>query len=188
MTSAVAAAAARRRNALDEADPLGAGRRNRVRACVALIFTLLWSGAALLVVTTVAPAAFRVLPSRALAGALVGQVLPVLFLSGAAIAMLAFALTRPTAPMRRMRQLGAMGTLVACSIAQGVIAPKIAALREQIGPNLEALPAADPLRVAFGQLHGFSVLALGVAMICALVTILACVRAVMTVPRAEAAE
>lgn len=188
MTSAVAAAAARRRAERDTADPVGAVSRNRVRACVALILTLLWSGAALLVVTTVAPAAFRVLPTRALAGALVGQVLPVLFIAGAAIAVFALALTPRSAPMGVMRRLGAIGTLVACGVAQGVIAPKIAALREQIGPNLEALPASDPLRVAFGQLHGFSVLALGVAMICALVTILACVRAVMTVPRAEAAE
>jgi hypothetical protein len=38
----------------------------------------------------VAPAAFRVLPTRALAGALVGEVLPVLFWAGAVTGALAF--------------------------------------------------------------------------------------------------
>jgi len=49
---------------------------------VAFILLSAWLGAGVLFATVVAPAAFAVLPSRALAGALVGRVLPVIFVSG----------------------------------------------------------------------------------------------------------
>ena len=59
-----------------------------------------WLGAGLLFAAVVAPAAFRVLPSRALAGALAGAVLPVLFWTGAAVGVWGvLALRRP--PARR---------------------------------------------------------------------------------------
>jgi len=51
-----------------------------------------WLGAAVLVAAVVAPAAFRVLPTRSLAGAVVGQVLPVIFASGFLIAIIAMGL------------------------------------------------------------------------------------------------
>jgi len=41
-----------------------------------------WLGAAALFAASVAPAAFAVLPSRSLAGDVVGRVLPVVFWSG----------------------------------------------------------------------------------------------------------
>src|SRR2546430_17499154 len=47
-----------------------------------------WIGAALLFALVVAPAAFAVLPSRILAGALVGRVLPVIFYAGVVIGSL----------------------------------------------------------------------------------------------------
>jgi len=47
-----------------------------------------WIGAALLFALIVAPAAFAVLPSRTLAGALVGRVLPVIFYAGVVIGSL----------------------------------------------------------------------------------------------------
>lgn len=180
--SAAAAVAARRRNERDAADPSGAVVRNQKRALATVVLTAIWGGAALLVVTTVAPAAFRVLPTRSLAGALVGQVLPVLFISGLFIGTLALALTPRGAPRALLRRIGALGTLAGCAVAQVVIGPRIAELREQIGPSVEALAATDPLRVAFGRLHGFSVLSLGVAMIFALVTLTGALLAVRTVP------
>ena len=164
MTAAAAALAARRRNERDAADPSGAVSRNQVRALTTVVLTAIWGGAGLLVVTTVAPAAFRVLPTRALAGALVGQVLPVLFLSGLLVGVLALALTPRTAPRALLRRIGAAGMIAGCAVAQFIIGPKITTLRERIGPSVDALAANDPLRVSFGQLHGLSVLALGVAM------------------------
>ena len=87
-TGVAAALAAKRRDERDALDPMGAVRRNHLRALVSLLVTAIWCGAALIVVTTVAPAAFRVLPTRTLAGALVGQVLPVLFVAGLFVGVL----------------------------------------------------------------------------------------------------
>ncbi|MBC7841971.1 MAG: DUF4149 domain-containing protein [Gemmatimonadaceae bacterium] len=185
MTAPVAAIAARRRRERDAADPVGAVARNQLRALVAVVLCALWGGAALIVVSTVAPAAFRVLPTRSLAGALVGQVLPVLFISGMIVGVMTLVLTPRGAPRSVLRRIGAIGTLAGCTVAQVVIGPRIAALRERIGPSVEALAATDPLRVTFGQLHGLSVLALGVAMVFALIALVGATLAARTAPSTD---
>lgn len=182
MTAPIAAIAARKRRERDEADPIGAVSRNQLRALVSIVVCAIWGGAALIIVSTVAPAAFRVLPTRTLAGALVGQVLPVLFVSGMIVGVITLGLTPRGAPRAWLRRLGAIGTLVGCTIAQVVIGPRIAAVRERIGPSVEALAATDPLRVTFGQLHGLSVLALGVAMVFTLIALVGATLAARTPP------
>lgn len=182
MTAPVAAIAARKRRERDLADPVGAVARNQMRALISVVVNAIWGGAALIVVSTVAPAAFRVLPTRSLAGALVGQVLPVLFISGMIVGVLTLALTPRGAPRALLRRIGAIGTLTGCAIAQFVIGPKIAAVRERIGPSVEALATTDPLRVTFGQLHGLSVLSLGVAMVFALVALVGATLAARSTP------
>lgn len=124
-----------------------------------------WLGAAILVAAVVAPAAFRVLPSRTLAGAIVGEVLPVIFVSGIAVAAISAAAEwrGGIRPATRLAPLLAM--ILACVIAQLVIGPKIAAVRASIGGAVDALDAADPRRVQFGRLHAFSVLWMGIAMV-----------------------
>src|SRR4029077_12340066 len=52
------------------------------------VLLAVWIGAALLFALVVAPAAFAVLPTRTLAGALVGRVLPVIFYAGVVIGSL----------------------------------------------------------------------------------------------------
>lgn len=185
MGAAAAAVAARHRRERDAADPVGAVARNHTRALASIVLSAIWGGAALIVVAAVAPAAFKVLPTRSLAGALVGEVLPVLFFSGIAVGVIVFALTTRGAPGSIVRRVGAAGMIAGCAIAQLVIGPKIHALRERIGPSVEALAATDPLRVAFGTLHGLSVLALGVAMVFALVALIASVLAARTIPLAD---
>ena len=180
-TTIAAVKASQRRAERDRLDPVGAIARNRLRAIMSLSMLSLWGGGALIVAVAVAPAAFRVLPTRALAGALVGQVLPVVFIAGLVIGTLAFVLTAGGAPRALLRRIGAGGIVLGCAAAQGVIAPKIAALREQIGPNIEALATTDPLRVAFGRLHGFSVMWLGVAMVACLIAMAGTALAAQTV-------
>lgn len=127
-----------------------------------------WLGASALFAAVVAPAAFAVLPSRALAGALVGRVLPVLFIAGIVVAVVALLLERPTvgrAPRLRRAALAAMA--VACVAAQFVVAPRIERLREAIGGAIDALPVGDDRRVAFGRLHAISVGWLALAMVAA---------------------
>lgn len=120
-----------------------------------------WLGAALLFAVVVAPAAFAVLPTRALAGLLVGRVLPVLFWSGAIVGV---ALIPGGAGWRR----GAAIALVVASLgAQLGVAPRIQRLRAALGPDIEAIDPADERRAAFGRLHAVSVALLGVGMLAA---------------------
>ena len=135
-----------------------------------------WLGAALLLAAVVAPAAFAALPSRAFAGAVVGRVLPVVFVSGIVVGAVvaAMALTGGPAAYARSRAAAAIVLAGACAVAQFVVGPRIHRLRETMGPSIEALAAADARRVAFGRLHGISVAWLGAGMLAALVALALC--------------
>jgi hypothetical protein len=66
-------------------DPSMIGERAISSSAISVVGLSAWLGAAVLAATVVAPAAFAVLPTRSLAGALVGRVLPVLFYGGAVV-------------------------------------------------------------------------------------------------------
>lgn len=142
-------------------------RERRGIVVAQLVVASAWLGAALLFVAVVAPAAFASLPTRTLAGALVGAVLPSLFYSGLvvgiALAVAAFAVRRG----RIVTPGTVAGFLIAvsCAAAQFVVAPRIERARASISGPIESVPPSDPRRVAFGRLHGASVLWLGVAVI-----------------------
>lgn len=123
-----------------------------------------WLGAALLTVAVVAPAAFAVLPSRTMAGSLVGRVLPALLVTGMAVGVLVAALLGG-GPGRRVPAITALCAAAACGVSHFLVDPRIARLRGEIGVPVDALPADDARRVAFGLLHGYSVGGLGVAML-----------------------
>ena len=125
-----------------------------------------WLGAALLVATVVAPAAFAVLPTRTLAGALVGRVLPVLFYAGAAIGIVAALLGRAAMPSLA-RVVAGVVMVASCLAAQLVVAPRIERVRLEAARPIDELAVGDPRRAAFGRLHGVSVLLLGIAGIAA---------------------
>jgi hypothetical protein len=140
-------------------------------AIVAIVLLAAWLGAAVLVAAVVAPAAFAVLPSRALAGALVGRVLPVIFWSGMIVGLVSAALTW-TLPARGWRTGAALALVAACAAAQLVVAPRIERVRSQIGGAVDALDPSDPRRQAFGRLHGMSVAWMGVGGLAALVALI----------------
>src|SRR5947207_1638119 len=142
-----------------------------------------WIGAALLFTLVVAPAAFSVLPTRTLAGALVGRVLPVLFYAGVVIgsAIVVLDLIGRTGTWGRAAA-GAVSAL-ACAVAQLVVGTRIDRLRAAIDGPLDALAADDPRRVAFGKLHAISVGWLGVALLAAIIALTLAVRSLP--PRRE---
>src|SRR6478752_7499323 len=134
-----------------------------------------WLGATIFVGAVVAPAAFAVLPTRTLAGALVGRVLPPLFWSGAAVGAFVAVMVRRS---QRMAALGAALVMVVASLAaQLVVAPRIEAVRVSAAGPIDALPRDDARRLAFGRLHGASVALLGLAGVAATVTLLLTARA-----------
>ena len=123
-----------------------------------------WGGAALLTVTVVTPGAFAVLPTRTMAGTMVGWVLPALFLSGIAVAVIVVVLSGRRHEFRPAALTAALAG-AACAVSQFGINPRIAQLRAEIGGPMDALPADDARRVAFGLLHGYSIGGLAVAML-----------------------
>jgi len=144
-------------------------------ALVSITLLAAWLGAALVVSAVVAPAAFDVLPTRTLAGALIGRVLPVLFWSGVVIGLLVLWMGWRL-PFPQTRTAAAFVLVAACVVAQLVIAPRIERIRVQIGGPLEALDPSNPLRQSFGRLHGLSVACLGVGGLAALVILVLLIR------------
>jgi hypothetical protein len=140
-----------------------------------LVLLAAWLGAATLVAAAVAPAAFAVLPSRTLAGALVGRVLPVIFWSGIVVGVTSLLAAR-AAGAGITAVAGSLILVAGCAIAQLVISPRIERMRDAIGGPVDALALADPRRVDFGRLHGLSVLAMGVAGVGALLALVMLVR------------
>src|SRR5258708_5905964 len=89
------------------------------------IVLALWIGAAAFFSVAVAPALFAVLPTRTLAGAAVGRILPVVFYAGLAIGALMIGLrTRAgTDGLWDGRRLAGIVMVVACAVAQFVVGP-----------------------------------------------------------------
>jgi hypothetical protein len=123
-----------------------------------------WGGAALLTIAVVAPGAFRALPSRGMAGAVVGEVLPTIFITGIVIG-LAVALLAGRNGAAAGATAASLASAGACAVAQFGINPRIVRLREMAGGSIDAWTQDDPRRVMFGMLHGYSVGALAVAML-----------------------
>jgi hypothetical protein len=148
-----------------------------VSVMIAIVLLASWLGAATIVSASVAPAAFAVLPSRSLAGALVGRVLPVLFWSGLVVAIVT-AWLAARYPGAGVRGTAAVVLAGACLVAQFAIAPRIERVRAAIGGPVDALDPSSPLRQAFGRLHGASVACLGVGGLAALFLLVLLVRVV----------
>jgi hypothetical protein len=150
---------------------------------VRLLLIALWLGGAVFFSAAVAPSAFGVLRERGIAyaneaaGSIVTRTLSTLNTGGFLIALflLATAFLYRRGVRRRAFLTEVVSLLVvaiATGVGQWVIAARMSALRTAMGRPIDDVAAADPLRVAFGSLHGYSVMALGVAIIAAAVALL----------------
>jgi hypothetical protein len=140
---------------------------------VCAVLLAAWIGATLYFSVVVTRAAFAVLPTRTMAGALVGQTLPILFDTGMLVgAVLAGAALLSHVGMARNASLwGGIAIFVVTALARFVILARIARLRASMPSVIDSLPVTDPSRRAFGQLHAASVGALGVAMLVGLIVL-----------------
>ena len=134
----------------------------------------LWLGAAVFFTAAVAQSAFAVLPSRELAGAMVNRTLAILNYGGIVVGLILLASSIvKTEKVNRLKLWIEQGLLLfltaACAFGQFVIGARLHDLRRQIGRPIDEIAADDPLRIAFGALHGYSVLILAFAMLAALV-------------------
>lgn len=146
---------------------------------VQLIILALWLGAAAFFSFAVAPALFATLPSRTLAGQVVGRTLPIVFYLGMAAGAVVVVLqtTGGRGGIRDVRALCGCLMVAACAVAQFIIGRRIDRLRDALGGPIESLAADDARRIAFGRLHGASVAWLGIAMLAAGVAVVLAWRA-----------
>ncbi|HEV3471099.1 MAG TPA: DUF4149 domain-containing protein [Pyrinomonadaceae bacterium] len=142
-----------------------------------LLVAALWLGGAAFFSFAVAPSAFAVLPTRDLAGALVARTLAVVNVGGALAGLLLLA-TLPFGRARARRsalwaEAAALAVVTAASAAgHWLIAARMRGLRARMGAPIDSLAPGDPLRVAFNDLHGYSVAALSAAMLAGAVALL----------------
>ena len=148
---------------------------------IRLLLMGLWLGAAVFFSFVVAPSAFSILRSSSalyanhLAGSIVTRTLAVVNTSGFVISLvlLASALLWRETEQRRRASLIEIVSLAVVAVATGagqwVIAARMLELRRQMGRPIDDIAQADPLRLAFNSLHGYSVAALAVAMLAGLV-------------------
>lgn len=135
-----------------------------------------WAGAMLFFGVAVAPAAFAALPTRELAGGVVGRVLLRLNLAGMAVACLAAVSAVAQAALRRgagswALRLGLALLAVALLAGSLRVSHRMEALRAEMG-GIDRVAEDHPLRVAFGRMHRLSVrlhagaLLLAIALFC----------------------
>lgn len=141
----------------------------------------LWLGAACFFSFAIAPVAFGVLPSRELAGLVVNRTLTIVNYSGIGIGAILLAgsyVSRQN--VNRLKLWSEQGLLLlltaACAFGHFVIAAKLSDLRGQIGRPIDEIGTDDPLRLAFNDLHGYSVTILMTAMIAAVAAFFLLVR------------
>ena len=145
-----------------------------------LLLIAAWVGAAVFFSAAVAPAAFHV--SRGfnlsnpgeIAGALVNRTLGVINMSGFVISALLIVLTVVLKKLYKASSFVAQlvlltVVLVSTAVGEWVIASRMRELRTAMAIPIEQVSAGDPMRVAFQTLHGYSVAALSIAIIAALI-------------------
>jgi len=141
-----------------------------------IVCIAVWVGACVLFAAGLAPVLFEVLPTRELAGVVVNRVLRLLNVGGLVVGfglLLSLWSGGRHASAWRWRAEAASLVVVAvtCAVNHFIIARRIAELRAQMPTPIDSLAANDDLRVAFGSLHGWSILVLGCGMVAGIVAL-----------------
>lgn len=145
-----------------------------IPADLRILLIALWLGAAMFFSFAVAPSAFAVLPQRELAGAIVNRTLAIINYSGFITGLILLGLSLYSRQnVSRVKLWIEQGLLLiltaACSFGQFVVGARLRGLREQMARPIDEVAVDDPLRIAFNDLHGYSVTVLTVAMISAMI-------------------
>jgi len=127
-----------------------------------LLSLIVWLGGLMFFAFVLAPKAFSVLPSRHLAGTVVGRSLGALHWMGIASGILFLAssilysrLTRGTAHVFAARHVFICLMLTLTLISQFGIIPRMDTLRASIG-EIDSVPPNNPARLQFDALHVWS--------------------------------
>ena len=149
---------------------------------LSLSFLSLWLGAAIFFSSVVAPAAFAALRSfqvanmNEIAGTIVTRALSAINVSGVLISLSLLLLT-VIAERKNIEASFFAGTFaltlmaLATAVGHWVIAARMRGLRLAM-VAIDQVPPADPRRIAFNNLHRYSVIALMLAMLAAVAAII----------------
>jgi hypothetical protein len=158
------------------------GRSSTFTGGLSLLLLSLWLGAAIFFSSVVAPTAFGALRSfqvpnvNEIAGAIVSRALAVINVSGALISLFLLALTL-TAERKNMRKSVVAGSIAltlmagATVVGHWLIAARMHALRLAM-VTIDLVSPDDPRRIAFNNLHRYSVISLMLAMLAAIAAII----------------
>jgi hypothetical protein len=122
-----------------------------------------WVGSTIFLMFFVAPDAFRLMPTRDFAGAIVGLSLTRLHLMGMVAALIflvchTWLIKRPEALIRPAALLVLLMVILTAASQYGVT-PRMADLRQEMVAehgSVDGTPRTHPLRLAFGRLHAVS--------------------------------
>ena len=127
-----------------------------------LLSLIVWLGGLIFFAFVLAPTAFSVLPSRHLAGTVVGRSLGALHWMGIAAGIIFLAssilynrLSKGAAHVFNARHVLICLMLVLTLVSQFGIIPRMDALRASIG-EIDSVPPNDPARMQFDALHVWS--------------------------------
>lgn len=151
---------------------------------VSLLLIAMWLGAAIFFSASMAPSVFAMLRSfhlsntNQIAGSIVTRTLAVVNVSGflISLALVLVALFSSKLVGRRASVIEVAALLiiaVTTGVGHWLIAARMLALRAAMIVPIDQTEPDNPLRVAFSNLHGYSVALLGSAMIAALIAFLA---------------
>ena len=141
---------------------------------IRLALLSLWLGAMAFFSFVVAPSAFAVLPSTQLAGNLVSRTLGVTeiigMVIGTAILIVLLAARRPGRKAFLCELITVALMTVSMIVSHFVVSRRLRAMRVEFG-DISALAATDQARLAFDQLHQYSVWLMSFDILAALILI-----------------
>jgi hypothetical protein len=145
-----------------------------------LLLLGLWLGSMMFFSFAVAPSAFAVLPSRHLAGLIVGNTLVKVEVIGLAIGLALLLIqiikSRTRATSGKLHLLFLVVGLATMAALRFWISPAMNSLRLAMGNEIDRVPVTDPLRIQFNDLHQYSVSLMGTAIVAGLALLFFTVR------------
>jgi Domain of unknown function (DUF4149) len=121
-----------------------------------LLAVVVWIGGIIFFSFGVAPVVFSVLPTRALAGAVVNRSLTTLHWMGLTSGIVFLACSLLSRRRLRLAQLLVAGMLALTAVSQFIVTPKMERLRQEMG-IIDLRSPSDSRRVSFEELHQWSV-------------------------------
>jgi hypothetical protein len=145
---------------------------------VAAMLLLLWAGMALGIAVLAAPIAFHQLPSRDLAGRVIGACFWWIDLLAWFAFGVPFLLSYGSRWLSEMKDSGigpmtlwsaaALAALLMCFTSMAIVNPRLEAIRTRLGAAIETLPQDSQERVAFNRAHNISEQLMGLRLLLAL--------------------